>query len=128
MGRGRNVDTQMVVTADIAHALVQVMAIIESRFEVFDGLPSRCAQTGEEYDVLLIGGIHQEGVEAPRAVASTPEQAIQFWLKSFEEYAAGKSGKLYWRIRPEVSRIGNQFAVYARLLISNNPWLAKPAF
>lgn len=122
-----------------AHEMVAAMAYVESRYEIVDGLPGAYSQTGEPYVALVPGGIKPEGETFPIR-CSTAELAIKYWLASFKEYADGKPGKLYWRERPEIGSWAYQhfvgrvdiplsvecyYVVYSRLLISDEPWLAK---
>jgi hypothetical protein len=117
---------------------ISAMAYVDSRFETIDGIPWSRAETGEFYLTVVSGGIKPEGVPHP-ITCSTPELAIKYWLEAFKEYASDKSGKLYWRERPEVNGweylrgfrgqealiVERHWVVYSRLLISDKPVLAK---
>jgi hypothetical protein len=78
----------------------------ERGFEVGPRGHSSVSATGEPF-VVLTGSELLPDDEECHAVASA----------TFREYAAGKSGTLYWRIYPEIER--GQF--YMRLLISDKP-------
>lgn len=100
---------------------------IAKRFEFREGLPIYRCQTGEEYVTLVAGGIKQQGAEFPCWFASG-DDALAGWLASFEEYARGKSGALYWRSRLEISceasdaDDGNlRWQAFSRLVITDKP-------
>lgn len=81
--------------------LEEAVALIEARWPVKAGLPTNICQTGEPYDCVVIGGIKPEDRRYP-LLATSADVAVEAWLQSFNEYAAGKRGTLYWRCRPEI--------------------------
>ncbi len=98
-------------------SLEEVIEGIESRFPSKVGQPTSVCETGEEYQIVASDGIIDEG--SARNIYPSAEAAIAAYEASFNEYAAGKSGKLYWRTKPEMMTfpVGG-FSVYSRLLIS----------
>src|SRR5262249_37008810 len=60
------------------------------------------APTGETYEEI-ISGVRVERQGRPQWLyASTPELAIKAWRSAIDEYAHGKFGTIFWRIRPEI--------------------------
>lgn len=102
---------------------------IEKGFKVETGFPSYVSQTGEPYVEIGGGGVLGEG--EVRTHFETQDLAIAGAIAEFRKYAAGKSGTLYWRIRPECEQVRHltrekeSWAFYMRLLISNMPVLKK---
>ena len=108
-------------------------AYCESRFPI--GEPTRAAfsVTGEEYvvigqeanpDELSLPGIVREGKESLRNVGA--KNALWAARMSFDAYANGKVGMLYWRAPPQLKQSGDYWRVYMRCLISGK--LADPAY
>ena len=100
--------------------LVDVMADIERRYQCSDGPPCAWCPTGEPYVTLAIGGIKREGQPMP-VVCNTEQEAIDGWKQSFDEYAASRTGRLYWRHRPEIETKDDKVVVYCRLIITDKP-------
>lgn len=100
-----------------------------------DGLAMAYSQTGEEYIVLVSGGVKAECHILP-LICLTEELAVKYWLDSFNEYQKDKPGIIYWRTCPEVGtwmvhdksdtrrEFGYQvYTIYSRFLISDKPVL-----
>jgi hypothetical protein len=104
------------------------------------------APTGEYYIEIVSGGFRLYEAEHQPCGASclSEETAVDLWLQAVRDYAADKSGTLYWRIPPEMGEVmllqvkdnGERFTmardgfvikpyryyrVYSRLLISDKP-------
>jgi hypothetical protein len=104
------------------------------------------AATGEEYVVIVSGGMKDEGERCPCFCRSEAD-AVRLWRDAINAYANGKSGTLYWRAAPEmhstVMRVDNYdelspdiqqwfgketfWVVYSRLLISDKPQIQPQA-
>lgn len=79
------------------------------------------APTGEPY-VEFAPHVTAEGTE--RKLFHTVEDVVSAAREEFDAYAALRSGKLYWRIKPEVQFIQGErpgWMFYMRLLISDKP-------
>lgn len=76
---------------------------------------SRCG-TGERYEIVVSGGIKEEGQCFP-ASFDTPEEAVQAWLDAALSFA-GDAKQIYWRGPPELGPLGHQFVVYARFQVA----------
>jgi len=99
----------MVVTAENADFVIQLLAYIESRFAVgaeYSG--GGISPTNEPYVVLTGGGWFE-----------TIAQAADDARAKFDSYAVDQVGTLYWRIRPEFELTKKGWRFYMRLLISN---------
>lgn len=69
--------------------------------------------TGETYVALINPGM---------LPANSEQEAYDLALAEFRQYAAGKSGTLYWRVCPEIEQhVGIGWKFYMRLLISDKP-------
>lgn len=94
-----------------------------------EGWPSCLSKavTGERFDILVSGGIKQEGCVTQ--VYVTPQEAVDAYKSAFGEYIKGKKGKIYWRAKPQiVTQRSNDleitgYFVYSRILISENPMI-----
>ena len=121
--------------------LNQARKEIESLFVVYPGIGEYSkAPTGEPYIGIMSGGYKKENEHSP-CVAWTEKHAIRLWKEAVIQYAAGKSGVLYWRAEPELDGIEMfwegwnaqtdkiekygcshmMWRVYSRLLISDQP-------
>ncbi len=94
---------------------------VEDRFSL--GTSTNYAKTllGDEYLELVCsrdGKIFFNGV--CQEFYYTAEECLEAMKRSFELYAEGKTGKLYWRITPEVCEISGDgpFRGYMRLFIA----------
>jgi hypothetical protein len=126
--------------------LSKVQQEIELIFPPFPiGGNYRQAPTGEEYVVIMNGGIKEEGRNIP-CLAWTEQDSIRLWKEAVLQYAAGKTGVLYWREKPElagtemfwegydaktnrVEKYGASnvmWRVYSRLLISDKTPIQTP--
>ena len=122
----------------------ELTAYIEGRFPVGEemgstGLAPYLAPTGEPY--VEIGN---QSVGVPKILGTVDEGAAFEWAfdeetacwsarSAFDAYAEDRTGKLYWRVRPELGRRINwngeqetllqppNWAIYMRLLISAKP-------
>lgn len=113
-------------------ALSAAVTDFESRFVVrHETQAARLAPTGEPYTVVVSGGDCADGEHRP-ILCATPEIAVRFWLRAAHDHAEGKTGTLYWRVRPvlesaTVSQGADAprtvYSVYSRLLISDRPEL-----
>lgn len=102
---------------------------LEQQFPSVRGLPCAYAQTGDEY--VEIGA---------KGFCSTEENAVLCWEAAIREFAEGRTGKIYWRIEPEMKEMTlyedaswfidgaspnyqpvTVFSVYSRLMISDKP-------
>jgi hypothetical protein len=72
------------------------------------------APTGERYtEIVPI----KTRIGAPTAMA-----VARLMIAAFDEYAAGRSGVLYWRVEPEIQQYFHLgWKGYMRLLISDKP-------
>lgn len=78
---------------------------MESGLPVAEGIStSAWCPTGERFVVF-------------KAFGATENEASAELLKSFEEYASGKSGTLYWRMRPQAVIDDGRYVVRTRLVI-----------
>jgi hypothetical protein len=111
--------------------LEEARAKLEARFKIGPIGNGPIAPTGERYVEIRGGGSPREGEPCP-VLCSSEQMAIKQWLLAVEEYAAGKSGTLYWRIVPELgdqedgsgwqhgpADVWKLYSVYSRLLISD---------
>ena len=102
----------------------QARAKLEQNFKVKMGLPTYRCQTGSKYVVFTAGGIRMEGEPAIGWVP-TKAQAIQMWLDRCLQYAATRSGTLYWRQLPELeyreAEGKGMWEVYSRFVITPDP-------
>lgn len=102
---------------------------IERQFEIGEPTSTHLAVTGEPYFIIgnTLAPSDQPGVVAEgaqREAAFDEETACMSAASAFREYAEGKTGKLYWRWKPELlwdSPMGRRCIVYMRLLISDKP-------
>jgi hypothetical protein len=96
---------------------------LERRFMCVSGLPMALSQTGEAYIAFTHNGKQNEGRAESNHPCFSPEQAIISLAMHIAEYAAPRSGVLYWRVNPEVVQSDATWgwAAYARLLISDAP-------
>jgi hypothetical protein len=107
-----------IVTTEDARALAKLVDYFESRFPVgaeYD--PNRSnwtvkhgatAVTGEPYVALTT-----------REWSKSRDNVIRDAMQAFDDYAKGKKGKLYWRVRPEIDKQKQGWRFYMRLLISH---------
>jgi hypothetical protein len=119
---------------------------LECRFAVHPEIGNNAlSATGEEFIVILSGGMKEEGDPLP-IICSSPEIAIRMWLDAVLKYAESKHGTLYWRIPPELESVTyvsenysqlpedtrdawakhTYWVVYSRFLISDKPQV-RPA-
>lgn len=78
------------------------------------------AATGEPYTELPILE------HRTRALPKNIDDAVAQMRRAFDDYADGKCGTLYWRVKPEVEFYkGRGWMFYLRLLISDKPPLKK---
>lgn len=96
----------MVTTAESAHAVVELLAYIESRFAVGPERHGYLSATDEPY-IVLSGGFGP----LPQILESAKSQ--------FDAYASERKGVLYWRVRPEFEENKMGWRFYMRLLISD---------
>jgi len=75
------------------------------------GLPTPQCPTGDHYVVL------------ETALFQSEEAALDAGMRLFSEYASGKKGTLYWRVRPELAQRHRVYKVYMRLVITDKPVL-----
>ncbi len=78
------------------------------------------AVTGEPYVTLVAGGIKPEGEDYPNHYF-TRSTAVARYSDSVYEYAAARSGALYWRQYPMIIHEDDWWQVNSRLLISAKP-------
>lgn len=84
-----------------------IVADLERRHgvgEAWDGRLGRGGSetvTGDEYVELVCGGVKPE-CEQSALLCGTRERAVEEWWKALAGYEAGRFGKVYWRIRPEL--------------------------
>jgi hypothetical protein len=107
-------------TIEDAMALTALIGYFEGRFPV-----------GEEYDPQRSNRTVRSGATAsngePYVVVAdhqwhpTREAVIEAAMRTFDAYASGKKGKLYWRVRPEIDQQKQGWRFYMRLLISDKP-------
>lgn len=105
-------------TVDDAQALLTLTNYIESRFPA-----------GAEYDPERSQWSIGKGATTPfgdpyieisgKAWYPTRDAVIQAATKAFDEYAEGKTGKVYWRVRPEIEQGKRGWRFYMRLVISD---------
>lgn len=103
------------MNATQAKLLVDLKAYIEGCFPPGESTAAALAVTGEPYVTFANTG-------------PTAEDAINFARDAFDAYAEGKTGKVYWRVGPELemkfqnpaAKVGSWW-FYMRLLISNKP-------
>lgn len=100
--------------------LDEAIKLVESRFIVGPAGNYSEAPTGEPYVTIVGGGIKEEGELFPCYFLSEAF-AIQFWLDAVNKYSEGKSGTLYWRVKPEMMGRKKVWLIYSRLLISDKP-------
>lgn len=98
----------------------EMVAHVAANFACVDGIPTYRCQTGDQYVTLVIGGVKHEGANMPPGAPSRAEAAAA-WIAAFDDYAAGKSGKVYWRTMPDVAPHDGAYQVYSRLVISDKP-------
>ncbi len=104
---------------------------IESQYLIGETTCGPLSVTGEKYVVLgpqhpddgmpSIPGTKDEGA---RCEPATDEETAVMQLRNcFEQYREGRSGTLYWRIKPDLmwSEDEKLCIVYARMLISDKP-------
>lgn len=109
----------------------RLKAAIEEGLEVGEPTSMAYAVTGEPYVAIgspvtpVSGVIGVVGEGVARELAFDAETAYMAALGAFRAYAEDKTGKLYWRVEPELEQEGNRFVYYMRCLISNNPPLPK---
>lgn len=98
------------------------------RAEEIIGLPvgtptqTNLSVTGEPYVILTSGGIKAEGGPYPTR-PNTRGEAVMQYLASVKVFAAGQTGKLYWRVPPSLHYDDSWgcWQAYSRLLISDTP-------
>lgn len=126
-----------------------LVAELEGRFPVGEEGLCRTAATGEHFVEFHAGGRRTDPGTGPGAVwCERPETAVALLRLQILDYAAGRSGVLYWRVKPDICETeirvpelrpfaGNNAKIvhvkrmvwiaYARLLISDKPVLEKVA-
>lgn len=133
----------------MSDGLEGLIAELEGRFPVGEAGDCRTSATGEHFVEFHAGGCRNDPATGtgPGAVwCERPETAVALLRLQILDYAAGRSGVLYWRIQPDICgtdiRVpelqpfgGNNAKVmhvkrtvwlaYARLLISDKPVLEK---
>jgi hypothetical protein len=101
---------------------------IERQFPIGESTSGPLAVTGERYVVVghmiespKYPGVIEEGA-APEA-GFDEETACMSAASAFRDYAEGRTGTLYWRVKPELSWSSDhrRCMVYMRLLISDKP-------
>lgn len=113
-------------------ALDAAVAAFEADWDVHQEVGNfRLAPTGEPYVELTCGGEKLE-IERSAIVCASSDSAIDYWGRAIRAYAAERSGRLYWRVRPQIEPLevkavkflADRFTlwqVYCRLLISDKP-------
>lgn len=110
---------------------------IESQFPVGDGTRTWKSVTGEEYAVVgherewnleqAKTGVVREGY--PWLLAEDEDEAVRYAANAWSRYSDGKTGTLYWRVKPSLERVDNGkvsgLRVYMRLLVSDKPIIRK---
>lgn len=91
-----------------------------------------CEETGEPYvEVLWANGnfmVETEGVIENVERQKTPERAWARWVEAFLLYQEPRSGKIHWRVRPEIGCVHADswpdvpehmigYCVYSRLFV-----------
>lgn len=110
-------------TAGAYNSLPARVAVIEDCFKVVrwaGSRPAHLAPTGEPY-VVITSDLQNATGSADEAIAS--------WQAAIEAYIHEKqghnwkieTGRLYWRIEPELEEVRGRWKVYSRLLISCAP-------
>ncbi len=111
--------------------VAEFTAWIEQQYPVGESTRGPLSVTGEEYVVLgsqhpddgmpAIPGTKDEGARCEPAFDE--ETAVMQAWNCFEQYREGRSGTLYWRIKPDLmwSEDKNTCFLYVRLLISDRP-------
>jgi len=107
---------------DLQGSIDQWLMSVEERFVL--GTPGEKSTTirGDEF-VELISYKDGEFIFKVRSTRyDTPEKAWENLRKSFELYATGKEGKLYWRILPEIAYCRDEdfYRGYMRLFIEED--------
>lgn len=76
---------------------------------------------GESAEPPEYPGTVDQGIR--RVMAHTAPEALAQFGRMFTAYAAGRAGRLYWRVRPSIERdnADRKYTVYARCLISDKP-------
>lgn len=98
---------------------MDLRASCEAGYEIGEAyrpeIPAR-APTGERYRELT-------NVRAP---AESAEGAFKLAQLAFADYARDRTGRLYWRVYPEIAAMGQKgWGFYMRLLISDKPVIAS---
>lgn len=96
------------------------------------------APTGERFQIVVSGGGLESDNDPFPLLTIDAEQAVSLWVMAVVQYAAGKTGRLYWRGEPELREyqtthaglpvqmhrvVETRYLVYSRLLISDAPEL-----
>jgi hypothetical protein len=111
--------SEVIVTTADARALISLVNYIEDRFPA-----------GPEYDPSRWNWTVQSGATAAtgepfvdlttREWQPSRDALIEAAKKAFDAYAEGKTGTLYWRVRPEIAEDSSKgWRFYMRLLISD---------
>lgn len=130
---------------DLEHLVTE----LEAMFAVGDASVCRTSATGEDFVNFYPGGrCEYAGRPVGKVWCADPETAVSLLRLQILDYAAGRSGVLYWRTKPEEEETyihtselrlcgGNNarnmlikrpvYTAYARLLISDNPIIGTPA-
>jgi len=91
---------------------VSLRSYCEARFPVGEPTSQQKSVTGENYTEFFQIGEYL-----------TPASAREHAQEHFDRYCAGRKGKLYWRIAPEIGMNPRKvrYGYYMRLLISDKP-------
>lgn len=103
----------VVVSTEDALALAALVLHCNSNFPIGPaGDRPGTAPTGEPYTEL-----------PAKEWYPSREAALDAAKAAFDEYAEGKTGTLFWRVKPELGQdYKNGWKFYMRLLISDKPW------
>lgn len=92
------------------------------------GISVFCPETGTTYKTICpnykTDSVKPEGYRC--RYSKTPGEAWYQWRLAFDLYEQGRTGKLYWRHKPELSKdFSGGYGIYARLVIDPTgplPW------
>jgi hypothetical protein len=110
----------------------ELKSYIADKYPIGPSTNCSCAVTGDKY--VVIGSQYPGIPTVPGTIdecasgesAFDEETACYAALNSFQLYAEGRAGKVYYRHRPELEYDDRErrYKVYMRLVISNKPEIA----
>jgi len=108
-------------SSDVPNTIDELTARIESMYSCFDGPLGPKALTGENYSIIRGDRVKNSG-ERWLGLTSKEFAVNAAWF-AFLAHTSGKSGRLYWRARPEIAQNNRLYSCYMRFLVTNKPEL-----